>query len=237
MRIAVCYSGQPRDIKECHNRHIEILHKWAGNDSTIDFFIHLWFEDIQNDGKAFWEPYPKRGKWDSGIKNWIDQNIKPKKIQLEKPRVFTSGVLEPDKRCPHPVNNTMSMFHSIYHANDLKRNFEKENNFIYDCVFRMRTDTHFINDIGYKEQYDISSVNIMDDCVHAEYAINDHFAFGNSVIMDVYSDAYYFLETLVEKGSIMNPECLLGFNLKDRGIKTAKHSKPDEWNFRLWRDR
>ena len=42
MRIALCYSGRPRNYKECLKNHQEVF--GLGGDN-VDVFAHLWFDE------------------------------------------------------------------------------------------------------------------------------------------------------------------------------------------------
>ena len=56
MRIALCYSGRPRNYKECLKNHQETF--GLGGDN-VDVFAHLWFdEDII--GKPFRPDAPQK---------------------------------------------------------------------------------------------------------------------------------------------------------------------------------
>ena len=61
MKLSLCFSGQPRFVKECYQK---IINNVIG-DYDIDIFAHLWFdEDLQT------KPY-KHG----GNGGWKDQRI------------------------------------------------------------------------------------------------------------------------------------------------------------------
>ena len=80
-RIALCYSGRPRSYQECHENHKQNF-RLGQND--VDVFAHMWFdEDLV--GSQF-RTDVGQGTWpDAGVKEWIDENWKPKKIKYEKP--------------------------------------------------------------------------------------------------------------------------------------------------------
>lgn len=229
-KIALVYSGQPRNIKECHDNHVSTFYT-ENKECEIDVFAHFWYSDSLI-GNYFWNSYPNRGYYEPDIKKTIVNLLKPVDALYEPPLEFITDI-QPDKRFPHPVSNTLSMFYSIEKANNLKTAYELKHNFKYDCVVRLRTDEYFINPVGNLFDYDMSSINLLNETPHMPYGVNDHFAFGRSDIMNKYSSVFSNLDTIVKDGCAINPECLLGYNLLLKKIPIIKHSN---WTFKLFRD-
>lgn len=230
-KIAILYSGQPRHIKECLNNHLQTFYE-TNLDCHIDVFAHIWYDEAWI-GNHFWEQYQDRGKWETGLKEFISEKWNPVKIEYEAPKSFISEDIIPDPRFPHPVNNIISMFYSIDKANKLKKEYEEENNFKYDCVVRLRTDEYFLNPIGPLFSYNMSCINVLDEWAHLDYGINDHFAFGSSELMDLYLNVYDNFVELCESGAAVNPECILGFNAN---VKYKLPIEKHKWTYKLWRD-
>jgi hypothetical protein len=231
-KIALVYSGQPRDIKNCFRNHVENLIK-PNSDCEIDIFTHFWYDD-SSCGKFFWEDYKDRGKWDSDVRFFILNSLKPKNIRLEKPRSFSlDEFIQPDPRFPHPINNILSMLYSIEQANNLKCQHEIKHNFKYDCVVRLRSDEFFLKSLGSLYNYDMQKLNVLDEWAHLDYGLNDHFAFGNSEIMNLYSSAYSNLGKILEMGCAINPECIVGFNAQ---VLNKLPVSKNNWEYKLWRD-
>ena len=146
-RIALCYSGRPRSILECYENHKQHF-RLGQND--VDVFAHMWFdEDLV--GSQF-RTDVGQGTWpDAGVKEWIDENWKPKKIRYEKPRYFAdmfNDTWQTKWVASHPKDNQISMFYGIEQAIKLKKEYEEENNFKYDYVIRMRSDLVFLKSPG-----------------------------------------------------------------------------------------
>ena len=79
-RIALCYSGQPRDFIHAVDNHRE--HFGLGQDN-VDVFGHIWFDDSVA-GKVF--TIPSKGVWPSSeIKDWISTNWKPRLVNTPVP--------------------------------------------------------------------------------------------------------------------------------------------------------
>jgi hypothetical protein len=84
-----------------------------------------------------------------------------------------------------------SMYLSIQLANDLKIAYERDNNFKYDCVIRLRNDfelrpnfpTNILNELNYIHVREFGSGGI-----------NDQFALSTSENMDLYSQCFDYIE-------------------------------------------
>lgn len=231
-KIALLYSGEPRHVKECHTNHIETF--WKANPNTqIDVFAHIWYSHDMN-GKYFWNEYKNRGHYEIDVGNFILTTLQPKKLIFQKPKTFLVKNIISDSRFPHPINNILSMFYSIDKVNKLKKEYEKINNFQYNCVVRLRTDEYFQSNIGQLSEYNLNSINVLNEYAHVEHGLNDHFAFGSSDIMDKYLDVYKNINELNDLGAEINPECLIGFNAQ------KKYKLPitkNNWKYLLWRDK
>ena len=232
-RIALCYSGQPRDFIHAVDNHRE--HFGLGQ-SNVDVFGHIWFDDSVA-GKVF--TIPSKGVWPSAeIKNWIDDNWKPKKIVYESPRRFDEEI--PNWRdFGHPKDNQISQFYSMEQVMKFKRDHEEKHNFKYDYVVRMRTDTVFLKPFGKIEDYDKDKLHVFKvnpgpdwTAVGAEkYAILDITAWGGSEVMDKYASTYSNLQQIVDEGCpTFSPDLPLGWNAVNvNGLDVEKH----DWHFRL----
>ena len=70
MKIALCFSGQPRFVQECS----EYIKQNVIRDYDVDVFVHLWFdEDLQNN------PYKYGGNGD-----WVNQRISDSAVDVFK---------------------------------------------------------------------------------------------------------------------------------------------------------
>jgi len=220
-RVAICYSGQPRDINNTYQNHIKCLYEPLSEMGyEIDVFAHIWFDE-KSLGKPFWQDHPLRGKWDQNFKKIFDTKIPTKEILYESPRLFDDYGLEPDPRFPHPLQNTLSMFYSIEAANRIRNQYAKENRIDYEVVIRIRPDLYFLKVLSQLDLTSLDHVNVIfDSNKHMSYAIGDHFAFANSLTMNIYSSIFSNVRSICDNGSAVNPECLLGFNLHLNNILT-----------------
>lgn len=106
-------------------------------------------------------------------------------------------------------------------SNDLKREYEIENNFRYDCVIRCRFDYIFTKQYNVRD-FDLDYLNVKNDCKHTEYAINDHVAVSSSENIDVYCSVIDNLENYYNQGIEFNTEVMLGYNAMMHGLKYHK---------------
>jgi hypothetical protein len=98
----------------------------------------------------------------------------------------------------------ISMFYSIYKSNMLKIKYEKDNNVEFDCVIRMRSDSLLINNIAL-EEYDMNNLNIPSGRDWG--GLNDQFAFGNSNVMNLYSETFNNIKKIHR--NVYHPETIL----------------------------
>ena len=232
-KVAICYSGEPRSIEKTFQNHLNFLINPLINAGVeVDIFAHIWF-DPSLINKPFWESYPSRGIWLESTPNFIVDYIKPKSYIIEKPKEFNDKDFKPDPRFPHPIKNMLSMFYGIENAFTLKRAYEAKTNKKYDFSVRIRPDLMFSSLFSNLDEISPVSVNVIYDTnKHTIYSIGDHFAIGSNDLMNVYSVVFSNFKKIIESGSAINPECLLGYWLKMNSIEVKTHP----WNHCLFRD-
>ena len=135
-KIALCLSGYLRTFEECYPSILKNI--IADND--VDIFIHTYDKignssgwrfpiDLSQDiNMEFLENLPNLKVL--AIQKW--DNIK---YQFEKFRDLCPMVTN--------INVIATIFYKIYHCNELKKQYELENNFKYDLVIRTRGDQVF----------------------------------------------------------------------------------------------
>lgn len=60
--------------------------------------------------------------------DFIIKIVNPERLSFEKPNKFLSTCLTPDKRFPHPIDRTLSMFQSWYRVSNQLEEHKKSNN-------------------------------------------------------------------------------------------------------------
>jgi len=229
-RLALCYSGQPRYIKENIHNHWEHILEPNINDYEIDMFCHFWYKDNIS---GFYDHQQFKGKQDGDEKDFFLSLPYVKKYVFEEQKQFDVNDLRPDNRWPHPVFNTVSMYYSLEKSNDLKSEYEKENNFEYDCCVRIRSDLIFQKNIKFNE-YDMNVLNIEQGNPNVKYSMSDFFAFGNSDIMNKFSKTYSKIYDYSKEGCSMSSDILLGYGLYEDQNRIVKIQFQQFGGFQLY---
>jgi hypothetical protein len=215
MKIALCFSGQPRFISNVSNFTLENV---IGR-NNVDIFGHFWFDDSLQKN-----PYKYGG--DGG---WVNQRIdssaiddflkiyQPKLIKTEESKKFNDqylldtyqtsverykrgsidNPLEPDFR-RRDINNIISYYYSLNQVGLLKSEYEYANNFKYDVVIKMRTDTIVHNKLSF-ELLDENSLYYSDNMNQPDGMINDWLNYGKSEVMDIFMSSFSFLNVLIRE--------------------------------------
>tara|TARA_Y100000310_G_scaffold10686_2_gene11376 strand:+ start:1464 stop:2327 length:864 start_codon:yes stop_codon:yes gene_type:complete len=174
MKIALCLSGQPRNINA---GWVNLNHTILQVNSKVDVFIHTWWDDsfagrkfenawadTLNQNKELHEqmiPKEMSSVTENDTIEKIQDYYNPKSICIEKPiKEFTDSnyelrssrtAIDPNKEWSEKYYyNIDSMWNSINKCNDLKRNFEVEGGFLYDVVIRARFDSHLNKQLDFK---------------------------------------------------------------------------------------
>jgi hypothetical protein len=194
MKIALCFSGQPRYLKDGYeNIYENILSKYSP-----DVFVHTWWDDSMKNKKMELSPtlsYKRNYYWEENSLDIIKSLYSPKILLNESQIEFDTYSNVNYELCS--PKNVHSMLYSIEKSNEIKKTYEKKNNFIYDAVIRCRFDTVF-----HKFDVDLYQINLtyincfVMDCG----SLNDQFAISTSENMDKYSSVYSNLEKYQKSG-------------------------------------
>ena len=197
MKIAVCISGGLRYPhlglksigKIIPNEYVKVfIHTWKVSDinsflTTVSGIEYKEQDKIIETNLSALEEYNYEKLL---IENYDNCQSKFKNI-LDNLKFIPAT--DPEDTQPRTDVGPISMQYSIYKANELKKEYEKENNIKFDWVIRMRTDSDFRYD-----QLDLSvldhDLNIPSGEDWADQSINDQFAIGTSHAMDLYSSLY-----------------------------------------------
>lgn len=214
-KIAICLSGIPK----YWNKSYESIKKHI---PYADIFIHIWkiYENSEiNENTSYnWGSYDNIAQIDynkllemySPKKHCI-QNFSTKKEYFEKQRA-KYFLNENVARGGGSSISQLSMFYSLREACRLKNLYEKENNFIYDTVVRMRFDSEI------RGFTDLQTLNCENNLYIPEGrdwgGINDQFFFGSSEVVDMVCECYTFYDILVEKANFYGPEVVFKEHLE-----------------------
>ncbi|OMQ37093.1 hypothetical protein [Pseudomonas putida] len=122
---------------------------------------------------------------------------------------------------------SLPMFYKIHDSNELKKNYESQNNFKYDIVIRARTDIDFNNleEIisSVKREHSDNEISTIADesSLNDELFLSDIFAIGSSRSMDDYAEIFTMLSDYWNLAKHPNlayskrsAERLLGYHVK-----------------------
>lgn len=194
MKIALCFSGQPRYLKESYEGiYDNILNKYSP-----DVFVHTWWDDSMPNQKMNLSSLISYGReyyWEENTIGLIQQYYSPKEFFYE-PQIQFQKYNNVDYEMCNPFN-IHSMFYSLEKSNEIKKNYEIKNKFLYDAVIRCRFDTKFIKfEIDFFD-INLNYVNLYD--MGNGYP-NDQFAISTSENMNIYSSVYRNLDKYQKSG-------------------------------------
>jgi hypothetical protein len=218
MRVAVCYSGFLRNIQKTFPNISQQMLK--GHD--VDFFIHTWnvpeySEEISYSKSTICPKLilvEEQKAFEKNPYGFINCNTTPEQYlnDLKSSGEDKKFFEKPSKENNFDFNkdlevvkfgyyssfpyNFLSQFYSFYKAIDLKKIYEQNNGFEYDCVIRIRPDVYLNEQIDLN-LLNMSYMNIFDAPYHkgTNLTVNDHFACSSSKLLDLYGECFLFLST------------------------------------------
>jgi hypothetical protein len=163
MKIALCFSGQPRTWEKCLPSWIKFKQRLQEHfNADIDTFCHAWDFNtpphavmsspmVNNNDKSFDYRRVKGIMITSQERDQFLNALQPKKYIFENEEVSKlkpAEVLELSRRNKNehgecPIEWAGSQFYAIMYAAHLKKQYEFENNIRYDMCFRLRYDLYF----------------------------------------------------------------------------------------------
>lgn len=217
MRIAICFSGHLRHFfTRSLNNLMDKIQNFKNTDNEVDLFFSIW------------DTYDPYNSW-SNIEvesNKIDinqlENINPTSYEIEVYddikhkfllREFNSTIQpENNQLIFNGILHSTPMYYKIMKANSLKTNYEISNNFKYDITIRYRSNIDFEKDLDFSHVKSNTIYNRA--CGYNCYDNNncmcdDIFAYGESTVMDLYSNVYNNLSLIYEKYGSTGPERIL----------------------------
>lgn len=177
MKVAVCFSGQLRSLELTQKNIKEFL---GNNFKDYKIFAHIPKDTFNKDFSTYFpnstvliedDPVIKRTK----LKNKQFTTVESKYANLKAAKFAH-----------------MQQLYGIYMSNNLKIQYEKENNFIFDWVLRTRTDLKFYP--GNLKLESLDSKYIYTPNFHHWEGINDRFVLGSSLNMDIFASLYTFIK-------------------------------------------
>jgi len=219
MKIAVCFSGQMRTALEANKSIMQFLGNQLPN---IDFFFHTW--DIKSEKKLFGDVRDDTKYTDNHYES-LDKLLKivkiyePKKYLIESHEEYINN--EGNKK------NNPSLWYSWYKSLKLVKDFEKENDFEYDVVIKMRFDMIYepgmvLDNLFVKYltrirrgEFFADSVWKLDETINQD-TIHDVFYMHNSKIIDKLNLFYSYHISKIKENE--NYHRIFGTFLRNQGI-------------------
>jgi len=203
MKIALCISGYIRTFRTTINN---LKTNFLSVYPETDIFVHTWTQvDYWNIENVYLHT--------------IDGICRTKKCIIECPKEFDVQKIIHDRN-PDPLRNVghvLSMFYKIKQCNELKKQYEIENNFKYDCVIRFRPDIQLLSNFTIDED-NLDKLNVPK---YGDFSgINDQFAYSTSENMDLYCSLFDKINQYLEKDESLffNPEVLLKYHIEKQNL-------------------
>lgn len=205
MRTAFCFSGELRSIDKTYSL---LKEKLMNRFSDYDIFYHTWTDDPDISKLFYIENDPN-------TKNVLLEN----RITLPERDIYKKF-----KRDEVNVQGMLRQLYCLKTCNNLKKQYERENNFNYDIVVRMRPDLLLINNSSLEksaEYWDMERYVYTTD--HDDYhGYNDRFYFSNSENMDFLSDRLDSLDMYMDLGGIYHYETFFKFCIHYKNLQVAR---------------
>ena len=218
MKIAICISGQPRNVQEGFN-HIE-PNLLAHND--CDVFIHTWF-DSEQIGKSYFNAgnHIASAPIEANVLEEIERLYTPIYMESEPQKDFDERNYAERAYPDVKPFSSLSQKYSALKAHESRRRHSYTTGTEYDAVVRLRFDYALRSPIV-ADKFDLSVINVPNRCPHAG-GIDDTFAIGNEVNMNVYGELFNHIQELYDSGVPFCDEILLGQHLAKNNIPVKLH--------------
>jgi hypothetical protein len=228
MKAAVLLQGEPRFCAEFDL----FLQNLTGYDQ-VDWFMYLWENNnptanlMSSHGHRvvapYWQTISKESALDK-FKQFLPAGHNVVSLELADQSLVPIIRVESNKCETVIFENVWKMWYSQYMANKLKVAHEKENNFKYDLVVKIRPDVALLNqvDLRHMKQYFDKDPNLvlMSHNKRCGYgvAISDINAITTSDNMNIYMEIYNQALEHHARGCIFHPETMLARHLEHNGL-------------------
>jgi hypothetical protein len=209
MKTAVMISGFPRFTKEFDH----LIESFVNYDQLEWFF--LFWNSTNNDDRYIPPNWPKNprdmekillSRLPSNSKIAFLKVVDPPKFDLTKQYILTPWSAQ---------KNILTMYYGIFAINQIRKQFGE-----YDLVVRARGDVGIIEKIDFKMFYEYlkskpNSVIMPDNHRFGMVGppVNDIFGIGLPNIMDVYADAFNYIDLYNKEGVPLHGETVLSCHL------------------------
>lgn len=221
MKTAICFSGHLRTF-------FEVFHSVKTNiidPLNADVFIHTWevmgapTRKTQTDNELHYVLCDQQK---------VIELAQPKKIVFEPEKILetfikdTNDIVVPEDQRRFIMTHIgyhIGMFYSIHRANQLKCEYEQENNFKYDRVIRIRPDLFWETKLDHSMFPDNNILYIPEIAQFCDEGMNDQVCIGSSHNVDMYSNIYYDIISYYRNNVITaRPEALFRYHINKHQI-------------------
>ena len=222
-KVAICMSGQPRFFKKCvKNILFTLVHYY-----DADVFCHLW----ASDNKAGTPNLDKEQVRQEAIDAY-----QPKAIEVEDFCLETHCVnAEMRQKYKDPNDywygfrtpTTISHYYSLYRCNELKKQYEQQQQFTYDVVIHIRPDLQLYQPIVTLNE--LQSIDLHGVWMHTKSSscnVNPAVYFGSSEMMDIVCSAWTKFDEYYKRGMIIFDEQVLYDHITINQVPLRKKYMP-----------
>jgi hypothetical protein len=144
-RVAFCISGQTRKWKYCYPMLKKLMDEF---EIEPDIFIHTWDHNTEQSRLGSWEGRFTDHTIDTEMDDYIN-TLMPKKYKIDTHKKSMDCISSsedkirkymPSITAPITVGWQGPQFYSMMYSSHLKQEYELENGFEYDLVFKFRND-------------------------------------------------------------------------------------------------
>jgi len=223
LKIAICFSGQPRimidGIMDNINRNII-------ESNNCDIFTYASKDDgkFSNSYKMLSDILKNFNCISTKFKDdfFLDFEDRPmfSDISNRYKKEEVSGKVK--------IQGILQQMFYIEECNKLREIYESENNFKYDWVIRCRFDIAFYDKLNLDNYSNEPNKVYLRKRKIGRSKFDDCFAFGDSASMSIYSNRFSYLTELNEKSTnaIFSTETLMMYVLNKYGIEVVTENLP-----------
>jgi len=195
-KVALCFSGQIRDIEHTKDFWLNLISKY-----DIDVYASFWDDEnpdlgdtVDNFKRIYNVKEIELETYTSFKKSTLDV-ITP---QINPPQILLQELIDYAKEF-----HTLSMWYKIWKANMLTKKLDVD----YDIVIRARTDSYLDGDVEIVQNnmFNVPVGRVYTDNFPKSDGINDIFGYGSSKVMDYVSSTFLYLMRYLNEGHYMIP--------------------------------
>lgn len=226
MKTALCLSGHLRSFRHT----FQSLKNNIIDPLNCDVFIHTWDVIGAPTGKNPGDIKNENFKTINCLQD-IYGMFNPKYMSIEEQQdkldLFinqTNDIKVPADEQQYIMKHIglhISMFYSIFMSNNLRKDYEQENNIEYDLIVRCRPDLFFKTILDFSMFADKNKLYVPDIATYVSNGINDQVAISSPSTMDTYCDIYHCIANYYRhRVCTARPEVMIKYHLDKNNIKT-----------------